>query len=184
MKKILISIFTLGTLALSAQDGMGFSKGDIALTSGLSYGSNSALGDTIKTTTFSISPEVMFMNTANWGFRGGFSYNSTSRDTVSSSTFGLGAGARYFFTPANRLSFYLDGGVSANFPKNETNVAFNFNPGVNYFIHKNWAFGANFNLASLTFNSPSGESSNINFNVNPVTTLGAINFTLMYVFQK
>ncbi len=186
MKKIILSIFALTTLAVNSQDVTGFSKGDIALTAGFNYGTNTA-GAT-KTTNIGISPWGMYMIQNNWGIRGGIDYTSTKTEVGGVSTdvnqFGLNAGARYFFTPANRSSFFLDGGARASFPTGVTNFGFNFNPGVNYFIHKNWAVGAHFDLVNLGVVAPSGGDANINFNINPVTNLGALKFTLMYVFKS
>jgi hypothetical protein len=192
MKKIMLSIFALGTLAINAQDVTGFSKGNVALTTGLAISNSPVTGGT--TSGFSISPSLMYMTNANWGIMGGFQFNSASNTptggtSVSRSNFGLGAGARYFFTPANRLSFYLGGGASATFGEDLTSGAkstmfgLNFQPGVNYFVHKNWAMGANFNLANFSVNTPDGGDASTSFNVNPNTGLGGLNFTLMYVVK-
>jgi len=185
MKKIILSIFALGALAVNAQEVTGFSKGNIALTTGFNYGSTTT--GTTKTTDIGFTPMGMYMIQNNWGIRGGLSFTSKKVETGGVSTktdvFGLNAGARYFFTPSNRLSFYLDGGVDASFPTNVTNFGVNFNPGVNYFIHKNWAVGANFNLMRFDVSAPSGGDANVNFNINPVTNLGGLNFTLMYVIK-
>lgn len=193
MKKIILSIFALGTLAMNAQDVTGFSKGNIALTTGLGFSNTPVTGG--KNSGFSISPSVMYMTNSNWGIMGGIDFNSSSFSptgggaSISRSNFGLGAGARYFFTPANRLSFYLGGGASANFGENlasgakSTTFGLEFRPGVNYFIHKNWAMGANFNLATLNVTTPDGGDATTNFNVNNATNLGGLNFTLMYVIK-
>ena len=194
MKKIILSIFALGTLAMSAQDVTGFSKGNIALTTGLGY-TNTPGGADTSTSTFSISPSLMYMTTANWGIMGGIEFNSRSVNpggglaSTSRSNFGLTGGARYFFTPANRLSFYLGAGASARFGENlttgakATTIDLEFRPGVNYFIHKNWAMGANFNLAKFTITTPDGGDATTDFNVNNATNLGGLNFTLMYVIK-
>lgn len=193
MKKIILSIFALGTLAMNAQDVTGFSKGNIALTTGLGFSSTPVTGG--KTSGFSISPSAMYMTNANWGIMGGIEFNSLSLTptgggaSTSRSNFGLNAGARYFFTPANRLSFYLGGGAYGRFGESLTTAAkstsfgLEFRPGVNYFIHKNWAMGANFNLATFDVTTPDGGEASTNFNVNNMTNLGGLNFTLMYVIK-
>ena len=185
MKKIILSIFALGTLAMNAQDVTGLSKGNIALTTGLGYSSEKVTGGT--NSTFSISPSVVYMIQNNWGIRGGVDFSSTSPGVgTSTSNFGISAGARYFFTPANRLSFYLDGGTSylnQETGGKATNIGLNFRPGVNYFIHNNWSMGANFNLASLGFYTPDGGETKTSLSIDPKTTLGGLEFTLMYVIK-
>lgn len=187
MKKIILSLFVAGTLSISAQDVTGFSKGNIGIMAGVNYESMTDNAGT-KHNEFSIMPEAMFMTTANWGIRGGINYSSHKETTAagletSTSTFGFGAGARYFFTPSNRLSFFLDGGINGSFPTGMTNIGLNFNPGVNYFIHKNWAFSANFNLASFTIKSPTVGDAATTFAINPSTNLGGLNFGIMYVIK-
>jgi len=187
MKKILLSIFALGTLAMNAQDVTGFSKGNIALTTGFGFGTSSTAVS--KTTTINFDPSMMYMTTANWGIRGGINFmnvnteNKISNVSVSNSQFGFSGGARYFFTPTNRLSFFMDGGANTSFPTNLTQIGFNLSPGVNYFIHKNWAMGAMFNLANLNISAPTGGDATVNFAIDPVTNLGGLNFTLMYVIK-
>jgi hypothetical protein len=207
MKKIILSIFALGTLAMNAQDVTGFSKGNIALTTGLGYGTSTV--GTAKLTNFSISPEVMYMMQNNWGLSGMIGFNSTSSNApgaVSTSDFGIGAGLKHFFTPANRLSFYLGGDAMAMFGDGAANgakgtqIMLNFRPGVNYFIHKNWTVGANLNLVSLSVTSPEVGDAETSLTVNPnssfgptsssaasaggeASLLGGINFKLSYVIK-
>jgi|JI9StandDraft_1071089.scaffolds.fasta_scaffold604770_1 hypothetical protein len=191
MKKIILSIFALGTLAMNAQDVTGFSKGNIALTTGLGYGSETV--GAAKVTNFNISPEVMYMMQNNWGLSGMIGFNSRSSEvagvSTSTSDFGIGAGLKHFFTPANRLSFYLGGDAMAMFGDGAANGAkgtkftLNFRPGLNYFIHKNWALGADLNLASLTVTSPEVGDAKTTFGVNNFTPITAFNFKLSYVIK-
>jgi hypothetical protein len=192
MKKIILSIFALGTLAMNAQDVTGFSKGNIALTTGLGYSSQTVTGG--KQSNFNISPEVMYMMQNNWGLSGMINYNSrsftpTGGTSTSTSDFGIGAGLKHFFTPSNRLSFYLGGdamimfGDGAAAGAKGTQFGLNFRPGVNYFIHNNWAFGADFNLANLTVTSPEVGDGRTSFGVNNFTNFSGLNFKLSYVIK-
>ncbi len=190
MKKIILSIFALATLAVNAQEVSGIAKGNVALTAGLGFDNYTKTAGlvTTKHTDISFSPAVIYMIQNNWGIRGGFSYLNQKTEvagvSASNSLFGFDAGARYFFTPANRLSFYLDGGISGNFPTGVTNIGVNFNPGFHYFIHNNWSLGANLNLLSLNVSAPTGGDATTQFRVNPITNITDFKFTLMYVIKS
>lgn len=175
--------------SVSAQEITGVAKGNIALTAGLGFDNYTKVAGlvTTKHTDIFFSPSAMYMIQDKWGIRGGISYVNQKTETAgvsaSTSLFGFDAGARYFFTPANRLSFYLDGGINGSFPTGVTNIGVNFNPGFHYFIHNNWSLGANLNLLSLNISAPSGGDATTMFRVNPVTNITDFRFTLMYVIK-
>jgi len=192
MKKIILSLFVAGALSMNAQDAVGYSKGNIALTTGLGYNTNTLSSGT-KVTGFNFTPEVMYMLKSNWGLSGMINYSSTKNELAGVSTtasdFGIGAGIKHFFTPANALSFYLGGNAMVNFGDaaaggvKGTQFSLGFNPGFTYFIHKNWTLGADLNLASLKINAPETGDGSTNFAVNNFTSITAFNFKLAYVIK-
>ena len=113
MKKIILSIFALGTLAMNAQDGS-FSKGNVAL--------SGEVGNlTTKILDANVSPSMMYFVTDNIALRGGLTFGNSETtvagvSTGESSAFGVNFGANYYFSksrfhlkrnPCKRISTYF-----------------------------------------------------------------------------
>lgn len=179
MKKIFLSIFALGTLAVNAQDGS-FAKGNVAL--------NGEVGNlTSKILDAKVNPSLMYFVTDNIALRGGLSFGSNDgtvagTSTGESSNFGINLGANYYFTKA-RFTPFIGAGVefgsgttktAAGAETKNSNIGVNVFPGVNAFLSKRFAINATFgNLGytSGTTTSPAGVETKTNnfgldFNLN------------------
>ena len=152
MKKIILSIFALGTLAMNAQDGS-FSKGNVAL--------SGEVGNlTTKILDANVSPSMMYFVSDNIALRGGLTFGNSSKTvggvtTTESSDFGVNFGANYYFSKSRFTPFIgaslgfgsgsdkIIGGVNAGEVKIST-MGLNVFPGVNAFLTKRLAMNASF----------------------------------------
>lgn len=157
MKKIILSIFALGTLAMNAQDGS-FAKGNVAL--------SGEVGNlTTKILDAKVSPSMMYFVTDNIALRGGLSFGSTSKDSAAiskgeTSNFGVNFGANYYFTKS-RFTPFIGASVgfssgskkaAATAPEEKTStMELSVFPGVNAFLTKRLAINASF--GSLGYSS-------------------------------
>jgi outer membrane protein W len=158
MKKIILSTIFLCTVHFMNAQEEGYSKGNILLTGGFGFNSTST-GDN-KTNGFNVSPKVGYFVTSNIaaGLALGFSNNKEENPNTITKDNQLSAGlfGRYYFTPAQKFSFFGELGFNILSGKSETIVAvgpiqpppveskfsgFNFAiaPGVSYFLSKNFA---------------------------------------------
>lgn len=199
MKKIILSLLVAGSLSLNAQD-LGFSKGNIAVSGTLGYNSSeSAAG--AKTSTFSISPSGMYMVNSNWGIMGMINYTSTDNSTIGvaggnkTTGFAFGAGANYYFMKG-AFSPFVGFGGAIGFPSSSvtsplgvvttapttTSISFNVTPGINYFVHKNWALSASIGLLNYTTTSVSGApTSSSGFGLG--LDFSKVGFGVSYIFK-
>ncbi|WP_299683327.1 outer membrane beta-barrel protein [uncultured Tenacibaculum sp.] len=174
MKKLLIALATgfIGFTNLNAQEKEaigGFEKEDFFITGRLSY-SNSSISDSdVSSNTFTFAPAAGYFITENLALQLGLSYNSSNVDNgvtqADASTFGVGAGVNYFFTPANRFSFTVGGSIFYNNTSVDDNITPDTNafgvvvtPGINYFISNSFALNAT--VGALGFNSSSPDVDN------------------------
>ena len=158
MKKIILSIFALGTLAMNAQDGS-FSKGNVAL--------SGEVGNlTTKILDANVSPSMMYFVSDNIALRGGLTFGNSSKTvggvtTTESSDFGVNFGANYYFSKSRFTPFIgaslgfgsgsdkIIGGVNAGEVKIST-MGLNVFPGVNAFLTKRFAMNACFGSLGYT----------------------------------
>jgi outer membrane protein len=158
MKKIILSIFALGTLAMNAQEGS-FAKGNVAL--------NGEVGNlTSKILDAKVSPSLMYFVTDNIALRGGLNFGTQSGtvagvSTGESSGFGINLGANYYFTKS-RFTPFIGAGVefgsgttkNASGAENKTsNIGVNVFPGVNAFLSKRFAINASFGSLGYSSNT-------------------------------
>jgi hypothetical protein len=156
MKKIILSIFALGTLAMNAQDGS-FAKGNVAL--------SGEVGNlTTKILDANVSPSMMYFVSDNIALRGGLTFGNSETtvagvSTGESSNFGVNFGANYYFSKSRFTPFIgasVDFGsgstkASATAPEAKTsNMGLNVFPGVNAFLTKRLAMNASFGSLGYT----------------------------------
>jgi outer membrane protein len=174
MKKIILSALAVCAFTFaSAQDkkssNEGFTKGDVFVTGALSFSSDSKLAN-YSESNFKFSPSVGLFLTENIALgvdltMGSGSVQATAASTTDkTSTFGLGLGARYYFTPSSQFSLFA--GLGAGYVSmtttpgvgTETKVngfGVNFAPGINYFIAKNFSIEAK--IAALSYTTAKGD---------------------------
>lgn len=139
-------LFAAGTLAAQESQSEGFKKGDTFLTGNVGY--YTTKNDATKVNNFSISPEIGHFVTDNIALAAFVSYTSAKNEdlyfntSTKNTTYGAGVFARYYFTPANKFSFFGNLGASYNSNKVESSAdeltgngfSIQAGPGINYFI--------------------------------------------------
>lgn len=151
MKKILLSVSALfiafTTYAQENEsDGLGFKKGDTYISGNISYGSDK--DHVTKTTNFTVSPTIGHFVSDNIAVGVTLSYmgqnnNTTGNPETKQKSFSGGVFGRYYFTPANRFSFF--GELNANYNHSYSNTkgfpeykgngfSIQAGPGINYFL--------------------------------------------------
>jgi hypothetical protein len=181
MKKIMLSIFALGTLAINAQDVTGFSKGNVALNGEVRNLSTKILDA-------NVSPSLMYFVADNIALKGGLSFGNQSGtnagvSTGESSEFGINFGANYYFTKGAfspfigaNVEFGSGSTKSAGANPTETkmsSVGVNLAPGVNAFLSKRFAINATF--GNLGYSSETNTSAT---NVETVTNDFGLDFNM------
>ncbi|WP_442266744.1 outer membrane beta-barrel protein [Tenacibaculum sp. ZS6-P6] len=168
MKKLLIALAAgfIGFTNLNAQEKEaigGFEKEDFFITGSVSYTNTSISGIDDSLGSFTIAPAAGYFITENLALQLELSYNSLDIINVtgfanSRDTFGVAAGVNYFFTPAQRFSFTLEGNVfyantseDNNFSPDTNTFGIVVSPGINYFISNSFALNAS--VGALGFNS-------------------------------
>ena len=199
MKKVILSVaavfaFGFANAQESSDQGRGFSQGDLYL-SGTANFSNEKTGD-FKTDSFTIAPGLGYFVTENLAIEGVLGYTSGTNTEffngslveVKSSGFGLIAGVKYFWTPANDFSLSLGGNVSYASIKSEffntdvtTNViGVNVPVGLHYFVSDSFAITSAWGGLgySTSDNGGNGAEKTNSFDIN--LDLSAISFGLIY----
>ena len=148
MKKIILTVAAVFALSFAnAQDkkenSEGLAKGDLVLTG--SFGiSNSKAASGVKTDGLTIAPGLGYMIDSNWALLGQVAYTSSTVANAKTSGLGIGAGVRYFWTPASKFSLSLGGELSyvtendANNVKVNT-IGLNVPVGLHYFVSNDFA---------------------------------------------
>lgn len=198
MKKVLLSAFAVMAFgAVSAQETTtegGFSQGDIFISGSVGYGSDKT-GDA-KETTFNVSPKAGYFVTNNIAVGLSVAYTNTKDDTdgseVTTNSFGVGAFGRYYFTPANKFSFFGQLGVGYQTDKTEVEGVdgefktngFNVGvaPGVSYFLSKNIALEATFGILGYNTSKPDADGAESTDSFNIGLDMSDINFGIVYKF--
>ena len=160
MKKIILSVVAVMAFGFAnAQDkkegGAGLASGDLYLTGSFNY-SSAKQGDQ-KNDGLNVAPGVGYMISDNISIGGSLSFGSSTTnsgapgaDDVKSSSFGISAGAAYFFTPADRFSLSLGGNLSYGsetfkeaLPNGDdekvSTIGLNIPLGLHYFVSDNFA---------------------------------------------
>lgn len=189
MKKLLFTtlIAVLSLVSVNAQDKVqatGFAKGDVYVSGSLNFASVSVAGAD-STSAIEFSPSVGYFVSDNIAVEALLMIGSI-KDT--SSNFGFGLGANYFFTPASKFSFTVGAALAYDSESYEgTDVKLNqfsiaVAPGVNYFISE--AFALRASIGALGYSS-----SKYDFDGAEATTafalsldLSDVNFGLTYKF--
>jgi outer membrane protein len=159
MKKIILSVVAVMAFGFAnAQDkkegGAGLASGDLYLTGTFGI-SNEKEGDR-KEDSMTIRPGVGYMFSDNMSIEGSLGYTSgkttdaAGNDTSDMSGFGLSAGVKYFFTPADNFSLSIGGALSYDLNTDKALVAgqddvkttvigLNVPVGLHYFVSNNFA---------------------------------------------
>lgn len=194
MKKVLfaaVAVFAFSFANAQEESNGGFSNGDVYATGSLSI-SSTKTGD-IKSDGYSFSPGVGYFVNENIALEAGLVVNKGTIEVIDQELeakgFGGSLGAKYYFTPADKFSFFAGAGVGYLTQKVGTGETVNFNtlsvtviPGVNYFLNNNFAIQAS--LGGLGYSSSKldvegAEASNtfgLGFN------LTNVNFSVLYKF--
>ena len=188
MKKVLIIAAIAGSaLTTNAQ----FTKGDKFTSTSFGY-SSTTQGDA-KSSTFNLAPSVGYFVSNNWslGLEVGIGSNSSELASVKSvdeSSFAFGAHANYFFTPAEKFSFFANIGfdyMSMNDKiAKETISGFGISvvPSVNYFLSNRLAMQASYgSLGYATMKSDATGAEAVN-NLGINLDMSSIGFGLTYKF--
>ena len=200
MKKIILTVAAVFALTFAnAQDkkestgGPGFANGDLYLTG--TAGFNSSKTDNAKSDGFTLSPGVGYFITDNIALEG--QLNITSGTTNSGATgasdqkttgFGIGAGAKYFWTPASQFSLSLGANVtymSTKFDNGVGNstgkeIGFNIPLGLHYFVSNDFAITSTWGGFGYSSNDNGGNGADKTTGFNLGLDLSSISFGLIY----
>lgn len=197
MKKVILSAMAVFAFTFAnAQEGTGFSQGDLFATG--SVGFNSDKMDEAKGNEFYFRPEVGYFLTENIALGLGIDFGSAKNDGLDAysdayktNSFGAEVFGRYYFTPASQFSLFGQFGIGFGNVKaedgagNEAKVnTFGVNAGLgaNYFVANNWALQASW--AGLGYNSAKldapGAEAYTSFGLN--VDLSAISLGVLYKF--
>jgi hypothetical protein len=204
MKKIILSAIAVCAFGFAnAQDkgGSGLASGNIVLSGDVAYSSQS-YGDN-KLSGMTLSPGLGYMMSDNLmilgqvGIKSG-SGNETVGNDAKSSGLALGAGVRYFFTPADNFSLSLGGQFS--YGSDKTNVAVDpatgdtvllasdakvntmgltVPVGFHYFMNDHFAVNATWGGLGYTSSKIDGDSEATN-TMNLGLTMSSVSFGLLY----
>ncbi len=199
MKKIILSaaaVFAFGFAnaqdATTTEGGKGFANGDIFITGGVGFSSEST-GD-IKENSFTIAPKLGFFVSENIAVGAMIGYTSIKEEDgisedVKTNQFEVGAFGRYYTTPASDFSFFAELGVAYATMKIEQGDAeakangfgIELAPGISYFVGSNWALEAQIGALSYNTTKPDadGAESTDTFGLN----LNMTNVTIGVVYK-
>ncbi|MBL7789472.1 MAG: hypothetical protein JNL75_06510 [Chitinophagales bacterium] len=189
MKKLLFLCLVAGTLNAQTSNSlkgvsmgssnkgeMGLAKKNLLLSGALGFISNENAG--VTTNSFSFSPAAIYMLKDNIGVGGRLTVDGGSgRDAV----FGFGVDGMYVFTPRKQFSLALNGDVSFKFPTGMTQISVGVSPGINYFVHSNWALMARLGRVGFDITSVSGAGSSVGMNLG--VDFRTIGFGVAYVIK-
>ncbi|WBX74545.1 outer membrane beta-barrel protein [Tenacibaculum pacificus] len=196
MKKVLLTIAIIAAgFTANAQDKNeakgGFAQEDIYVSGTVGFATYKQ-GDS-DSNGYNFSPSVGYFIAENIALELGLGIGGTTNiDDSKSSSFGVNAGAKYFFTPQNDFSFVVGAGLdysvqgnesAAGVKGNDTNTfAIAVAPGVNYFVSESVALRAS--VGALSYESKKEDADRAEarntFGLN--LNLSAIQFGLTYKF--
>jgi outer membrane protein len=189
MKKIILTVAAVFALTFAnAQDkkegSEGLAAGDAVLTGTFNF-TNAKQGDA-KANGLTVAPGLGYMIDSNWAIIAQVAYTSTEVDDVKDSGFAIGAGARYFWTPASKFSLSLGGQLSYGTTKNDaTDVKVNtigveVPVGLHYFVSNNFAITTSWAGLSYTTSKADTDGAEALNVLNLKLDMSSINFGLLY----
>jgi hypothetical protein len=123
---------------------------------------------------------------SNWAIIGQVAYTSTEVEDVKDSGFGVGAGVRYFWTPASKFSLSLGGDLSYFTTKNDATdvkvntIGLNVPVGLHYFVSNDFAITTSWAGLSYTTSKADTDGAEALNVINLRLDMSSINFGLIY----
>lgn len=189
MKKIILTVAAVFALTFAnAQDkkegSEGLAKGDLVLTGAFNY-STSKTGDA-KANGLTVAPGLGYMIDSNWAIIGAVAYLSTEVEDVKNSGFAIGAGARYFWTPASKFSLFMGGQLSYATTKNDASdvktntIGVEVPVGLHYFVSNNFAITTSWAGLSYTTSKADTDGAEATNTLGLDLDMSSISFGLLY----
>lgn len=199
MKKIILTVAAVFAMSFAnAQDkkesSEGFSQGDLYLTGTASYSSDKT-GD-LKTNSLTLSPGLGYFITENLSLEGQVAIVSgkdndgfgNADSEVKTSGFGIAAGVKYFWTPANKFSLSLGGNVSYASIKIDDGtsdstskvIGVNVPLGLHYFVSDSFAITSSWGGLGYSSNDNGGNGAEKTNGFNLGLDMSNISFGLIY----
>jgi len=182
MKKLLFFVAFAGAAFTSNAQ---FTKGNIYASGSVGYSSLTDNNFDTKETSFSFNPGLGYFISSNISIEGELYFGQETIEeanlkTTNDNSMGFGIASRYYFTPANRFSFF--GSLAAAYVTTNDKVAkFKSNtfglfvsPAISYFVSDNFAMQASIgsiNYTTTNFDVPGSKSVNgfdLNFNLSDI----------------
>jgi hypothetical protein len=207
MKKIILSVVAVMAFGFAnAQDkgGAGLAKGNLVLTGDFNYESETT-GD-VKASGLTVAPGVGYMMSDKLMLVGSLGITSgtassgvAGADDAKVSGFGLNAGVRYFFTPADSFSLSLGGvlgygtttsnfgtdpatGESVIFAEDlkTTTTSLTVPVGLHYFMSNNFAISATWGGLGYSSSKPDFDGADATNSLSLGLNMSSISFGLLY----
>ncbi len=182
MKKLLMIAAFAGTAFTSSAQ---FAKGDMFASGSVGYSSLTDNNNDTKQTSFSFSPSVGYFITNNLSLEGELlfgqeTFEEVNLKTINDNSMGFGIASRYYFTPANKFSFFGRLGaayvtINDKVNKFKTNAfVVGVSPAISYFVSDKFAMQAtigSINYSTTSFDVSGSKSVNgldLNFNLSNI----------------
>lgn len=200
MKKIILSAVAILAFGFAnAQDkkegGSGLANGDLYLTGTFNI-SNEKEGDR-KVDGLTLRPGVGYMFSDNMAIEGSLGYTSAKEvdaagnDQLDRTGFGIAAGVKYFFTPADAFSLSIGGMLSYDMNTDKaliagaddvktTVIGLNVPVGLHYFVSNNFAITTTWGGLGYSSSKPDTDGADATNNISLGLNLSSINFGLIY----
>ena len=195
MKKVILSVAAVFAFGFAnAQDSnsgaAGLAKGDLYLSGSLNISSEKT-GDN-KSNGFTIAPGLGYMATENIAIEGTLGYISSTDEVngveTKNSGFGIGVGAKYYFTPADKFSLSLGGNITYASIKQEVGpfdatvkqLGINIPVGLHYFVSNNIALTSTWGGLGYMSNDNGGNGADKTNAFELGLDLSAITFGMIY----
>ena len=195
--KQLLTLFFIGFITLTAysQDDSftGFAKGDTFISGTVGF-SSSSQGE-FSGNVFEFLPSVGYFLSDNIAGEITVIVGSTTLEQLNNkqtlTDLGIGLGATYFFTPANRFSFLIGGSLAYVNRKDKedgfqdltiNSFAIGVSPGINYFVSDKFALRATLGAISYTNSKADFDGAEASNTFNLSLDLSDVNFGVIYKF--
>ena len=192
MKKLMLTaaaVFAFGFA--NAQEGQGFSKGDLFVSG--AFGIDSEKTGDNKSSGFEIEPKIGYFLAENIAIGGKLGYSTLksengSVETADEAALTVGAFGRYYATPASQFSLFGELAVDYSNVDNkladqqEKQIGVNLGLGLNYFVSKNFSIEATWAGLGYTSNDNGGNGAEKTNTFGLGADLRSINFGLNYKF--
>jgi len=198
MKKIIFTVAAIFAFGFAnAQDkkesNEGFSKGDVFVSGGFGFGSETTGDD--KLSSFTFAPAVGFFLTQNLalGARLDFTSGKTTdlpNPDIKVNNFNAEVFGRYYFTPASKFSVFGELAVGIGSNKTEQgpgefksqSFGVNAGAGINYFLSNHWSIEAGWAGLGFSSDDNGGNGAEKTNSFGLAVDLSSINFGLNYKF--